>query len=305
MHPPQIATLVLLRHGESALTADGRFAGWTDVTLSSQGWTEASTAAELLLEAGLDIEVAFTSALQRTIATARLIGCEFNKQGRPSWTEYRRWELNERCYGALEGKNKKECSAEFGAAKVRQWRRAFDTRPPPLTTTDPRWPGHSPLFASLPDLPVGESPADVLARVQRLWTAEIVPLLKTNTTVLIVAHGTPLRCIMKLLEGLSVAEIEQTEIPSGCPLVYRLDTTKENLQVLEKQSLVDPAEVRRRQELVRLQSELHPQVTTTTTATAKDHPTSGLTSPAFPIKGPAESKSPPVPATRIRSALQA
>eukprot|EP01056_Protomagalhaensia_sp_Gyna25_P005239 Protomagalhaensia_sp_Gyna_25__5238@NODE_638_length_2935_cov_43_754144_g497_i0_p1_GENE_NODE_638_length_2935_cov_43_754144_g497_i0NODE_638_length_2935_cov_43_754144_g497_i0_p1_ORF_typecomplete_len303_score49_70His_Phos_1/PF00300_22/4e37_NODE_638_length_2935_cov_43_754144_g497_i05121420 len=300
---PHIATLVLLRHGESALTADGRFAGWTDVTLSDQGWTEASTAAELLLEAGLNVDVVFTSALQRTIATARLIGCEFVRNRRPTLTEYRRWELNERCYGALEGKNKKECSAEFGSAKVRQWRRAFDTRPPPLSNRDPRWPGHSPMFASLPNLPVGEAPADVQVRVERLWTAEIVPILKSNATVLIVAHGTPLRCIMKLLEGLSIEEIEQTEIPSGCPLVYRLAIAKKDFQVLEKHSLIDPAEVRRRQELVRLQSELHPpQVTTTTTA--RDHP-SGLMSPAFPIKGLANAKeAPSVQATHIHTELQ-
>eukprot|EP01053_Blabericola_migrator_P005737 Blabericola_migrator_1__5736@NODE_2908_length_2215_cov_79_335661_g1506_i1_p1_GENE_NODE_2908_length_2215_cov_79_335661_g1506_i1NODE_2908_length_2215_cov_79_335661_g1506_i1_p1_ORF_typecomplete_len212_score30_02His_Phos_1/PF00300_22/7_2e20_NODE_2908_length_2215_cov_79_335661_g1506_i18611496 len=169
--------------------------------------------------------------------------------------EYHRWQLNERCYGQLEGRNKKECSAEFGAQQVRLWRRSFCQRPPPLAESDPRWPGRLPMYAELGDkVPNGESPADVEERVLSVWESEILLTLKEGRNVLVVAHGTSLRCLTKIIEGLSVDEIETLEIPSGAPIVYDIDT--DTGKVVNKRSLISQDELERKAEEVRMQSEL-------------------------------------------------
>eukprot|EP01054_Gregarina_sp_Poly1_P002901 Gregarina_sp_Poly_1__2900@NODE_180_length_11843_cov_115_676376_g160_i0_p6_GENE_NODE_180_length_11843_cov_115_676376_g160_i0NODE_180_length_11843_cov_115_676376_g160_i0_p6_ORF_typecomplete_len192_score22_07His_Phos_1/PF00300_22/4_2e18DUF1717/PF05414_11/0_0002CHB_HEX_C_1/PF13290_6/0_29_NODE_180_length_11843_cov_115_676376_g160_i01049711072 len=166
------------------------------------------------------------------------------------------WQLNERCYGQLEGKNKKECSALYSPEQVRLWRRSFSVRPPPLEHSDPRWPGNNSLYKDLPIecIPDGESPQDVETRLKPLFEKVIIQKLKEKKSTLIISHGTTLRCLMKMLEGWSVEEIETTEIPSGVPIIYTLDSS--TMRVLNKKYLVDGEELARKTQQVRDQSEL-------------------------------------------------
>src|SRR5674476_1214848 len=126
-HP--MPDLVLLRHGQSTWNAENLFTGWHDVDLTPQGEAEATEAGRLLVaEAGLDLRQLHTSVLTRAIRTANLT----LDAAQRSWLPTRRhWRLNERHYGDLQGKNKKETTAQFGEAQVKEWRRSYATPPPP------------------------------------------------------------------------------------------------------------------------------------------------------------------------------
>jgi 2,3-bisphosphoglycerate-dependent phosphoglycerate mutase len=217
-----IGTLVLLRHGESEWNAKNLFTGWVDVDLTAKGEGEARRGGELLLEHNLLPDVVHTSLLRRAIRTAELTLAACDR----SWIPVRRsWRLNERHYGALQGKNKKQIREEFGDEQFMIWRRSYDTPPPPLADDDPWSQVGDPRYAQLPTelLPRTECLADVVERTLPYWYDAIVPDLQAGQTVLVAAHGNSLRALVKHLDQVSDADIAGLNVPTGIPLRYDLD----------------------------------------------------------------------------------
>jgi 2,3-bisphosphoglycerate-dependent phosphoglycerate mutase len=219
---PAPYTLILLRHGESEWNQKNLFTGWVDVRLSEKGRTEAAHAGELLASAGLLPDVLHTSVLTRAIQTA---GLALESADR-LWVPVRRsWRLNERHYGALQGLDKAETKAKYGDEQFMLWRRSFDVPPPPLAD-DAEWSqAGDPRYADLTDeeLPRTECLKDVIARMLPYWRSDIIPDLAAGKTVLVTAHGNSLRALVKHLDGISDDDIAALNIPTGIPLVYRLD----------------------------------------------------------------------------------
>ena len=214
-------TLILLRHGNSVWNQENLFTGWVDVDLSDQGRAEAKRAGELLAESGLKPELLYTSKLKRAINTAHIA---LNAAERV-WIDVKRdWRLNERHYGALQGKDKAQTLAEYGPEMFQTWRRSFDVPPPPIDDNDKYSQAHDERYAELgSNVPKTECLKDVLDRMLPLWSEEISQDLKGGKTVLITAHGNSLRALVKHLDGLSDDEIAELNIPTGIPLVYKLD----------------------------------------------------------------------------------
>ncbi|HVW80897.1 MAG TPA: phosphoglyceromutase [Mycobacteriales bacterium] len=214
--------LVLLRHGESEWNSKNLFTGWVDVGLTEKGLSEATRAGELLAEHDLLPDVLHTSVLKRAIVTAGNAVQACDRQ----WIPVRRsWRLNERHYGALQGKDKTQVREEFGEDQFKTWRRSFDTPPPPLPDDDQFSQVGDPRYASLaPEIvPRTECLADVIVRLLPYWYDAIVPDLRAGRTVLVVAHGNSLRGLVKHLDGLSDEDIVELNIPTGIPLAYELD----------------------------------------------------------------------------------
>jgi 2,3-bisphosphoglycerate-dependent phosphoglycerate mutase len=225
--------LVLLRHGESEWNRKGLFTGWIDVGLSQHGREEATAAGELIAAAGLRPDAAFTSVLGRAIETAERALAAADRR----WIPVRRsWRLNERHYGALQGKDKSEIRLEFGDEQFRLWRRSYDVPPPPLPADSELAAHRDPRYAHLaPDaLPQTECLRDVLARVLPYWHDAIVPALRGGSVVLVSAHGNSLRALVKHLDSISDDAIPAVNLPTGIPLLYALDGD------LRPQSPVDP-----------------------------------------------------------------
>ncbi|MDO5025130.1 MAG: phosphoglyceromutase [Trueperella sp.] len=211
--------LLLVRHGQSDWNAKNLFTGWVDVPLSELGAEEAERAGHLLAEAGILPDVLYTSLLRRAISTANLA---LNAADRHWIPVKRHWRLNERHYGALQGKNKKEIRDEYGEDQFMQWRRSYDVPPPEIELGSEFSQDSDPRYAGEP-IPRTECLKDVLERLLPYWDEEIVPALKTGQTVMIAAHGNSLRAIVKHLDGISDAEISSLNIPTGIPLYYELD----------------------------------------------------------------------------------
>jgi 2,3-bisphosphoglycerate-dependent phosphoglycerate mutase len=213
--------LVLLRHGESEWNAKGLFTGWVDVALSAKGEAEARRAGELLAEAEVLPDVVHTSLLRRAISTANLTLDVCDRH----WIDVRRdWRLNERHYGALQGKNKKEVREKFGDEQFMLWRRSYDTPPPPIEPGSEFSQDGDPRYAALGDaLPRTECLKDVVARMLPYWETAVVPDLRAGRAVLLAAHGNSLRALVKHLDGISDSEIAGLDIPTGIPLRYQLD----------------------------------------------------------------------------------
>jgi len=219
---PGTKKLVLLRHGESVWNRENRFTGWTDVSLSAKGHGEAIEAGRDLRRDGVRVDIAFTSVLKRAIKTLWLVLEELDQVWVPV---HRSWRLNERHYGALQGKNKSDTADEVGAEQVHQWRRSFDTRPPALTVADERYPRHDRRYAGLSDdqIPLAESLKDTIERALPYWKDTVAPAFDAAQTVLIVAHGNTLRALIKYLDGISDEQIIDVNIPTGVPITYELD----------------------------------------------------------------------------------
>ena len=216
------ATLVLLRHGESEWNAKNLFTGWVDVALSAAGEAEARRGGELLESSDLLPDVLHTSVLRRATRTAEIALEACDRQ----WLPVRRsWRLNERHYGALQGKDKKQTLAEFGEEQFMRWRRSYDVPPPPLDDDDEHSQVRDPRYAALPPevVPRTECLRDVVTRMLPYWYDAIVPDLAAGRTVLVVAHGNSLRALVKHLDGIGDAEIAELNIPTGIPLRYDLD----------------------------------------------------------------------------------
>lgn len=215
-----MGTLVLLRHGQSTWNAENLFTGWVDVPLSETGEQEARRGGELLREAGLLPDVVHTSLLRRAISTANLALDACDRHWIPV---HRDWRLNERHYGALQGKNKKQTLEEFGEEQFMLWRRSYDTPPPPIERGSTWSQDADPRYAGLGDeQPLTECLADVVARFLPYWESAVVPDLRAGKVVLLAAHGNSLRALVKHLDGISDADIAGLNIPTGIPLRYDL-----------------------------------------------------------------------------------
>ena len=216
-------TLILLRHGESEWNAKNLFTGWVDVGLSDKGREEAARGGRLMREAGILPDVVHTSLLTRAITTANIALGEADRAWIPV---VRNWRLNERHYGDLQGKNKKETLEKYGEEQFMLWRRSYDTPPPPIDPDSEFAQTYDPRYAALPPdaRPRTECLKDVVARLIPYWEDVIVAEgLRQGQTVLVAAHGNSLRALVKHLDGISDADIAALNIPTGIPLVYRLD----------------------------------------------------------------------------------
>jgi 2,3-bisphosphoglycerate-dependent phosphoglycerate mutase len=214
-------TLVLLRHGESDWNAKNLFTGWVDVPLSDKGRAEAEAGGRLLTEAGVLPDVVHTSLLRRAITTANLALDAADRH----WIPVKRhWRLNERHYGALQGKDKKQTLDTYGEEQFMLWRRSYDVPPPPIEDGDEFSQAGDPRYAGLgADMPASECLKDVVVRMLPYWDTDIVPDLKAGKVVLVAAHGNSLRALVKHLDGISDEAIAGLNIPTGMPLVYELD----------------------------------------------------------------------------------
>jgi 2,3-bisphosphoglycerate-dependent phosphoglycerate mutase len=231
--------IVFLRHGESTWNRENRFTGWTDVDLSAAGVEEARAAGRLLRAEGYAFDTAHTSVLKRAIRTLWLVLEEMDC----CWLPVEKsWRLNERHYGDLQGLNKAEMAAKFGEAQVLAWRRSYDTPPPALKASDPRYEGGDPRYAGA-EVPLTECLKDTVARVLPYWTGTIAPQVRAGRRVLVAAHGNSLRALIKHLDGVADAAIVGLNVPTGIPLVYELD---EALQPLQHYYLGDAADIERR-----------------------------------------------------------
>jgi 2,3-bisphosphoglycerate-dependent phosphoglycerate mutase len=238
--------LVLLRHGESVWNKENRFSGWTDVDLSNQGILEAQKAGELLKENGFTFDIAFTSVLKRGIRTLWIVLDELDLMWIPV---FKSWRLNERHYGALQGDYKAKIAAELGEEQVLIWRRSYDTPPPALKTSDPRYPGTDVRYKDLDpkDIPLSECLKDTVERFLPYWHETIAPTIKDGKKVLISAHGNSLRALVKYLDAVSEAEIVDLNIPTGIPLIYELD---DDLKPIKHYYLGDPEAIKQAIEAV-------------------------------------------------------
>jgi 2,3-bisphosphoglycerate-dependent phosphoglycerate mutase len=212
-------TLVLLRHGESEWNALNLFTGWVDVALSEKGVEEAKRGGTLLTDAGILPDVVHTSLLRRAITTANL---SLDAADRHWIPVKRHWRLNERHYGALQGKDKKQTLAEFGEEQFMLWRRSYDVPPPPIESGSEFSQDADPRYAGEPT-PATECLKDVLDRALPYWEDAVVPDLRAGKTVLVAAHGNSLRAIIKHLDGVSDEAIAGLNVPTGIPLLYELD----------------------------------------------------------------------------------
>ncbi len=229
-------TLVLVRHGQSVWNKANRFTGWTDVGLTNLGEAEAREGARLLLEAGYDFDLCYTSLLKRAIKTLDIILEDMDRMWLPVVKD---WRLNERFYGALQGLNKAETAEKYGDDQVFTWRRSFSIAPPALIPDDERHPSHDRRYAGLTpqQLPEAESLKDTIDRVLPCWFEEIAPKIQAGKRILIAAHGNSLRALVKYLDNISEEEITGLNIPTGLPLVYELD---KNLKPMKHFYLGDP-----------------------------------------------------------------
>jgi 2,3-bisphosphoglycerate-dependent phosphoglycerate mutase len=222
MTAQSVYKIVFMRHGESTWNLDNRFTGWTDVDLTDKGMAEARSAGALLKEAGFKFDLAYTSVLKRAIRTLWLTLDEMDMMWLPVKND---WRLNERHYGALQGLDKAETAARYGDEQVLVWRRSYDTPPPPLEAGDARDAFGDARYAGLAraQVPLTECLKDTVARVMPAWDEELAPAIRAGRQILVSAHGNSLRALIKMLDGISDADIVGLNIPNGQPLVYELD----------------------------------------------------------------------------------
>ena len=215
-------TLVLLRHGESQSNQDNLFTGWSDVDLTEKGAKEAKNSGILLKKHNYQFDKIYTSVLKRAVKTMDLCLNEIEQNNIPIVYD---WRLNEQHYGDLEGLNKSETVKLHGEEKVFNWRRSFNVSPPPLALNDKRHPRFDNRYKKLSDeeIPSTESLKDTLNRLLPIWNHDIAPFIKSGKNALIVAHGNSLRALIKYLNNISDEDISNFNIPTGIPLVLRLN----------------------------------------------------------------------------------
>jgi 2,3-bisphosphoglycerate-dependent phosphoglycerate mutase len=215
------STLVLVRHGESEWNQLNLFTGWYDADLTDTGVKQARAAGQALADAGVAPTILHTSLQTRAIRTANLALDELGRL----WLPVRRsWRLNERHYGDLTGKDKKQTVAEHGEAQVKLWRRSYDVPPPPISDGNAHNPNHDAAWANLPAgvVPLAECLKDVVVRSLPWFYDAIVPDLQQGHVVLVAAHGNSLRALVKHLDGISDDDIAEVNLPTGVPLRYDL-----------------------------------------------------------------------------------
>ena len=238
--------LVLVRHGESEWNKLNLFTGWTDVDLSEKGHEEAKAAGKLLKAEGYDFDICYTSYLKRAIHTLNHILDEMDRNWLPV---VKAWELNERHYGDLQGKNKSEAAEKFGEDQVKIWRRSFDVKPPELSDDDERSAKKLEMFRDVDPyfLPANESLETTIERVIPYYLKNIKADMKAGKRVIIAAHGNSLRALVKYLDNKSADEILGVNIPTGTPLVYEFD---DNFNVIKSYYLGDQEALKAKMEAV-------------------------------------------------------
>ncbi len=244
--------LVLLRHGESEWNKQNRFTGWTDVDLSVQGVVEAEEAGNILKDNNYTFDIAYTSLLKRGIRTLWIVLDKMDLMWIPV---FRSWRLNERHYGALQGLFKSKLAAELGEDQVLIWRRSYDTPPPALNTSDPRYPGNDKRYKDLEskDIPLAECLKDTVERFLPYWHDTVAPTIRSGKNVIISAHGNSLRALVKYLDNISEDDIVKLDIPTGIPLIYELD---DDLKPIQHYYLGDPEAVKKATEAVANQGKI-------------------------------------------------
>ena len=259
--PETHATLIFLRHGQSVWNEGNLFTGWADVELTTLGKNEAAQGATSMWQEGIKVDVAYTSLLTRARQTLDIV---LKITGQEDVPVNSNWRLNERMYGGLTGLNKKETVAKYGEAQVKQWRRSYSTPPPPIDKSSEYWPGNDNKYAHIPDdeIPLSECLKDTVDRCLPYWKSDIMPALQRGKTVLVAAHGNSIRGMLKYLDEISDEVITGLEVPTGIPLVYRLDKNQKPIpsdracEPLNGYFLVDPEELKKAQEKVANQSKL-------------------------------------------------
>ncbi|MBW3666751.1 MAG: 2,3-diphosphoglycerate-dependent phosphoglycerate mutase [Actinobacteria bacterium] len=228
-------TLILLRHGQSEWNLENLFTGWTDVGLTTEGEEEARHAARLMVDAGLEPDVVYTSVVSGATETA---DATLQAAGWEDLPVKRSWRLNERHYGDLQGLDKVKTTEKYGHEQVLEWRRSYSVRPPALDPDDQRHPGHHALYDDVPrdEVPATEALADVVDRLLPYWYSDIAPDLEKGLTPLVVAHGNSIRALLKHLDDIGEEEIVALNIPTGIPLVYELD---DDLEPISRRYLGD------------------------------------------------------------------
>ena len=214
--------LVFIRHGFSEWNAKNLFTGWRDVNLTERGVEEAKAAGKKLFEKGYEFDIAFTSVLTRAIKTCNIVLEESHQLWIP---QVKNWRLNERHYGALQGLDKKATAEQYGDEQVHIWRRSYDISPPDLDPKDPNSAHNDRRYANIPSdvIPNAVNLKLTLERALPFWEDQIAPAMLSGKRVLVVAHGNSLRALAKHIIGISDAEIMDFEIPTGQPLVLKLD----------------------------------------------------------------------------------
>ena len=221
--------LCFLRHGQSTWNRDNVFIGWTDTPLTDDGVLEARIAGQMLQKSGILFDEVHTSLLRRSIRTTNIVLMEMGQEYIPV---YKHWRLNERSYGDLVGKNKKETVREFGEDQVKRWRRSYDEPPPPMTPDHPFHPRKDPRYREMEHLiPHCESLKDTKERAKVYWEDAVIPSLAEGKTVLVVGHENNLRSLLMCLEDIPKEDIINLCLPRAVPLAYRLD---ENFKPLDR-----------------------------------------------------------------------
>lgn len=228
-----MAKLVFIRHGQSEWNLENLFTGWVDVNLSEQGEREAKEAGRKLKEAGIEFDQAYTSVLTRAIKTLHFA---LEESGQLWIPETKSWRLNERHYGALQGKNKADAAEKYGDEQVHIWRRSYDVLPPLLDANDEGSAANDRRYAELDPriIPGGENLKVTLERVIPFWEDNIAPDLLDGKNVIVAAHGNSLRALTKYIEDISDEDIMDVEMATGQPVVYELD---DNLNIVSKEKL--------------------------------------------------------------------
>ena len=228
-----MAKLVFIRHGQSEWNLENLFTGWVDVNLSEQGEREAKEAGHKLKEAGIEFDQAYTSVLTRAIKTLHFA---LEESGQVWIPETKSWRLNERHYGALQGKNKADAAEKYGDEQVHIWRRSYDVLPPLLDANDEGSAANDRRYAELDPriIPGGENLKVTLERVIPFWEDNIAPDLLDGKNVIVAAHGNSLRALTKYIENISDEDIMDVEMATGQPVVYELD---DNLNIVSKEKL--------------------------------------------------------------------
>ncbi|ASR41405.1 2,3-diphosphoglycerate-dependent phosphoglycerate mutase [Ligilactobacillus agilis] len=228
-----MSKLVFIRHGQSEWNLKNLFTGWVDVNLSEQGEQEAKEAGRKLKEAGIEFDQAYTSVLTRAIKTLHFA---LEESGQLWIPEEKSWRLNERHYGALQGKNKKAAAEKYGDEQVHIWRRSYDVLPPLLDANDEGSAANDRRYANLDPriVPGGENLKVTLERVIPFWEDKIAPDLLAGKNVIVAAHGNSLRALTKYIEQISDEDIMNVEMATGQPVVYDLD---DKLNIVNKEKL--------------------------------------------------------------------
>ncbi|CAL4321173.1 2,3-bisphosphoglycerate-dependent phosphoglycerate mutase [Buchnera aphidicola (Periphyllus testudinaceus)] len=214
--------IVFLRHGESQWNELNKFTGWNDIFLTKKGVKEAKKAGKILKKNNINFDIAYTSVLTRAIHTLWKI----LKKIKQPWIQVKKtWRLNERHYGALQGLNKEEIIPFYGKKKVSDWRRSFCSIPPKMNTVNDKFSGYDSRYSSMKknNVPLGESLELTLNRVLPYWNNVILPQIKKNKNIIIVAHGNSLRALIKFLDKINEKDIPDLDIPTGKPIIYKFD----------------------------------------------------------------------------------